>query len=701
MIAGWSITPGMISSSAGNVQIDASNSRFLISDDSNRQRVRMGKLNDSGQYGISGSDENGKLLFKLGEAGNEIAGWRITEGVLDFDSSGGSIALDATNKRIAIYTGSINTAKPKVVMGNLPTTGAGRYGFAVFSGSANADINNDDTYSVLITKDKARLAGWDLVPGRLKSGTVADINGNKASIALGGGSGGTNALNAGSTPTQNLFFVSASSNPIFYVGENFSYVDDVLTAAGWTIGKGQISSSNGKAILSGSGVLSLGTGTHNFAQSNRTYIDGPGNRMSIGQYFQFTSNVLTVADWQIGDKKIIYNDSGTERLRLDANTGDLQVDGDDAIGIVLGNVGGGVDLTSNTALPLFFGTKEDGSRSVFRVGSASAFLKFDTGTGLEVSSSNFHIQTNGNVKMTGTVTATAGAIGGFTISNNDITGSGGTFVTSNRRFSGFGSAEDTSRVELSKHNLRIVTAAGDPYSTTGYLPSHIVFDAIVTSSFSYFQGESVTTKFRNRFRTENIELGMYDANASWTSGNLYIGKGGKTNASIRTALGDSDPSSIITPDTSNNGWVIGDNLEVKAVGTGNSVTRTNTSYRFSVVGTSYFSSTMTVAGGLVANGNVDLGDATSDTITFTGRVDSHVLPASSATYDLGGSSNRWNNIYTTDLQLSNMDKDKGNDVDGTRGDWTLQEGDENLYVINNISGKKYKIALIPMDDKDE
>ena len=194
---------------------------------------------------------------------------------------------------------------------------------------------------------------------------------------------------------------------------------------------------------------------------------------------------------------------------------------------------------------------------------------------------------------------------------------------------------------------------------------------------------------------------MYDANASWTSGNLYIGKGGKTNASIRTALGDSNPSSIITPDTSNNGWVIGDNLEVKTVGTGNSVTRTNTSYTFSVVGTSYFSSTMTVAGGLVANGNVDLGDATSDTITFTGRVDSHVLPASSATYDLGGSSNRWNNIYTTDLQLSNMDKDKGNDVDGTRGDWTLQEGDENLYVINNISGKKYKIALIPMDDKDE
>ena len=92
-----------------------------------------------------------------------------------------------------------------------------------------------------------------------------------------------------------------------------------------------------------------------------------------------------------------------------------------------------------------------------------------------------------------------------------------------------------------------------------------------------------------------------------------------------------------------------------------------------------------------------------DAITTTGDITAggDILPAVSANKDLGSTSKRWNNIYTTDLQLSNIDKDKGNDVDGTRGDWTLQEGDENLYVINNISGKKYKIALIPMDDKDE
>ena len=68
-------------------------------------------------------------------------------------------------------------------------------------------------------------------------------------------------------------------------------------------------------------------------------------------------------------------------------------------------------------------------------------------------------------------------------------------------------------------------------------------------------------------------------------------------------------------------------------------------------------------------------------------------------YDLGAQGARWRNVYTTDLQLSNMDNEEGNDVDGTKGDWTLQEGDENLYVINNITGKKFKISLTPVDEE--
>ena len=85
----------------------------------------------------------------------------------------------------------------------------------------------------------------------------------------------------------------------------------------------------------------------------------------------------------------------------------------------------------------------------------------------------------------------------------------------------------------------------------------------------------------------------------------------------------------------------------------------------------------------------DLGDISSGAITATG----HVLPGANDTYDLGAVSNVWRNIYTGDLHLSNKSKEKGNIVDGTKGDWTLQEGKNDIFMINNISGEKFKINL--------
>ena len=71
----------------------------------------------------------------------------------------------------------------------------------------------------------------------------------------------------------------------------------------------------------------------------------------------------------------------------------------------------------------------------------------------------------------------------------------------------------------------------------------------------------------------------------------------------------------------------------------------------------------------------------------------HLFPMADDSYDLGGASNQWRNIYTGDLHLSNMSKDIGNIVDGSKGDWTIQEGSEDLFIVNNNSGKKYKFNL--------
>src|SRR6056300_1552187 len=77
------------------------------------------------------------------------------------------------------------------------------------------------------------------------------------------------------------------------------------------------------------------------------------------------------------------------------------------------------------------------------------------------------------------------------------------------------------------------------------------------------------------------------------------------------------------------------------------------------------------------------------TLTVTGDV----VPGANDTYDLGAVGNVWQNIYTGDLHLSNEAKDEGNAVDGTKGNWTIQEGAEHLYILNNKSGKKYKFKL--------
>tara|TARA_B100000085_G_scaffold275367_1_gene293170 strand:+ start:408 stop:920 length:513 start_codon:yes stop_codon:yes gene_type:complete len=83
--------------------------------------------------------------------------------------------------------------------------------------------------------------------------------------------------------------------------------------------------------------------------------------------------------------------------------------------------------------------------------------------------------------------------------------------------------------------------------------------------------------------------------------------------------------------------------------------------------------------------------------TARSRVDNngHFTPEVNNTYDLGTSSLRWRVIYTNDLELSN--KGSQNSVDGTWGDWTLQEGENDIFMINNRTGKKFKINLTEVE----
>ena len=74
--------------------------------------------------------------------------------------------------------------------------------------------------------------------------------------------------------------------------------------------------------------------------------------------------------------------------------------------------------------------------------------------------------------------------------------------------------------------------------------------------------------------------------------------------------------------------------------------------------------------------------------TFTGTLSAsgNILPTVNGTQNLGSASLRWANLFTSDLHLNNG-----------IGNYTIVEGEEDLFLYNNKNGKTYKFALIEVD----
>ena len=94
-------------------------------------------------------------------------------------------------------------------------------------------------------------------------------------------------------------------------------------------------------------------------------------------------------------------------------------------------------------------------------------------------------------------------------------------------------------------------------------------------------------------------------------------------------------------------------------------------------------------GKIVFKTTSDGGSSSTERLTITSS--GNVVPGSNNSQDLGSSSLRWANLYTNDLNLSN--EGSTNSVDGTWGSYTIQEGENDLFLINKRDGKKYKFNL--------
>lgn len=87
------------------------------------------------------------------------------------------------------------------------------------------------------------------------------------------------------------------------------------------------------------------------------------------------------------------------------------------------------------------------------------------------------------------------------------------------------------------------------------------------------------------------------------------------------------------------------------------------------------------------SGTTYIGDAVgNDYLYVNAKLKTDIIPDTDRSVSLGSSAKRFANVYTGDLHLRNE-----------RGNWTIVEEEDFLCVINNLTGKKYKMMLEPLE----
>ena len=239
-----------------------------------------------------------------------------------------------------------------------------------------------------------------------------------------------------------------------------------------------------------------------------------------------------------------------------------------------------------------------------------------------------------------------------------------------------------------------------------------IFDDITVSAASTFTGISTfssnifveATTDTNQLNVSGVSTyaGLVDINGGGqantfkvedlTSGRVtYAGSGGELQDSANLTFDGTDltaASAKISDLTDNRVVIAGSSGALE-----DSANLTFDGSTLAITGAATVSTNLTVTGNTVVNGNVDLGDATSDTITATGRFDSDLVPSTDGARDLGASGLEWKDLYvdgTANIDALVADTAKVSDLTSGRVTYAgasgeLQDSANLTFDGNNLS----------------
>ena len=407
--------------------------------------------------------------------------------------------------------------------------------------------------------------------------------------------------------------------------------------------------------------------------------------------------------------------AGSERLRIDSSGHmglGITPSDVDSIGKALNiasSTGGAIYLQDTDSPTVKFGAiSYNGATAALQIHAHHASSYIDLGTN---GTERFRIGSSGQLGIGGATYGSSGQVltsggSGSAPSWTTITGTTINNNANNRVITGSGTAntlEGESELTFGGSILAIqstTSALGARFTNTADQYTNLQFSANRTSARNALG--IINAKWNNTHEVASIYLQAGDDTTNKDDGiitfytkpsggniasRLVIQDNGNIDIPANTRLRIGDSQEIQIYDDGNDGFI-------QKTGTGGLRIDSSQTVLRDDQGDLYIQCVQNGATSLYHNGNLRF-ETNTDATTMRGggahRCEGHFRPFANDTYDLGTSSDRWRNIYTTDLQLSN--EGKTNDVDGTWGNYTIQEGESDLFLINNRSGKKYKFNL--------